>query len=211
MKPLLVLHRPRVYAVEPPRVGPPSLAFGFAVVLAFVFGTVATAALTQRYPDWMVEAGFPGNAALRATILAVSAINGLASVLVASAYGLKTWSLVGHRLGWYRVMESEGPCRLVQVDPGLWGLQLELQEGEDPGAPWPLTSAREPAGCGLFFRLDEAGAGAVSHLFSPNQVLQVRWLDLPIVSGGPTLLEIRSPIREETTSTSAAEREKIAA
>jgi hypothetical protein len=94
-------------------------------------------------------------------------------------------------MGWHPVLESEGPCRLVQDAPGLWGLQMEMTDGEDPGSPWPLTTRNEPAAtCHLLFRLDEAAAGAVSHLFNPGDPLRVRWLDLPITSGGPTLLEI---------------------
>jgi hypothetical protein len=50
--------------------------------------------------------------------------------------------------------------------------------------------------CCLFFRLDEAAAGAVSHLTSPDEALVVRWLDLPLAVGGPALLEVRPPLRE---------------
>jgi hypothetical protein len=120
-----------------------------------------------------------------------------ASVLVASGFGIKLFAILSHRMGWHPILESEGPCRLVQDVPGRWGLQMELSEDHEPDVAWPLAVARlSPASCCLFFRLDEAAAGAVSHLTSPDEALVVRWLDLPIAIGGPTLLEVRSPDRE---------------
>lgn len=157
-----------------------------------LFGQAATAAMTGHFPPWMIAAGFHGDGAVRGLLIAIGLVNGFASLLVASAYGIKAWGLIGHKLGWHPILESEGPCRLVQDGPGLWGLQMEMVTGEDPGSPWPLTTRNEPAEtCHLLFRLDEAAAGAVSHLFNPGETLRVRWFDLPITSGGPTLLEIR--------------------
>lgn len=200
MAPQLYIHRSRQYRVEPPRLGPPLIAFGLGLALTFVFGTLVTSALTGRWPGWTVDAVLPSldHPWIRGVLIAVGTVNGFVSILIASAFGMKGWTILGHRLGWHAVMESEGPCRLVQDAPGLWGLQMELDTGVDPGVPWPLTPDRDAAAtCHLFFRLDEAAAGAVSHLFSPGEALQVRWLDLLLASGGPTLLEVRSAAREE--------------
>lgn len=200
MAPQLYLHRSRFYAVEPPRLGAPLFIFASGLGLTFIFGTLVTAGVTGRWPEW--SAGLTALPALdhpwvRGVLLAVGAINGFLSILIASAFGLKSWNILSHRLGWHPIMESEGPCRLVQDAPDLWGLQMELDSGFDPGVPWPLTPDRKAATtCHIFFRLDEAAAGAVSHLFSPGETLQVRWLDLPIASGGPTLLEICAAARE---------------
>ena len=74
---------------------------------------------------------------------------------------------------------------------------MDLSEDDEPDAPWPISGPhRSPASCRLFFPLDEAAAGAVSHLTSPDEALVVRWLDLPLALGGPAVLEIRSPHRE---------------
>jgi len=194
----LSLLRSRAYALQPPRVLPPFLAFLAALGLAIAFGAVATAGLTERYPAWMVEAGLDGHPLLRAILIGAGTVNGLAAVLVASAFGLKTCTLAGHRLGWHPIRESEGPCRLVQDAPGLWGLLMELSSGEDPGAEWPLTLETEPRPCHLIFRLDEAAAGAVSRLYNPDEVLRVRWMDLPLAAGGPALLEISDAVRAES-------------
>ena len=161
----------------------------------------------------MVALNLVGANDVRAMLILIGLTNGFASMLVASAYGLRTWTVLGHKLGWFPVLESEGPCRLVQDAPQLWGLQMELSDGEDPGAAWPLTTRHEPAPtCHLLFRLDEAAAGAISRLYSPGDVLRIRWLDLPLFSGGPSLLEIR-PQREAAMrlQVEAQEPERLAA
>jgi len=216
MVPQLFLHRSRFYAVEPPRLSTPLLVFATGLGLTFVFGTLVTAGVTGRWPGWTTGlAALPAldHPWVRGAVLAVGAINGFLSILIASALGLKSWNVLSHRLGWHPVMESEGPCRLVQDAPDLWGLQMELDTGFDPGVPWPLTPDRRAATttCHIFFRLDEAAAGAVSHLFSPGETLQVRWLDLPLGSGGPTLLEICAAAREMPVLATPREAERQSA
>jgi hypothetical protein len=200
MRPRLYLHRSRVYALEPPGLGPPLIGFLVGLMLAILFG--GAAALTQAggLPRHAMSLPWKGHDEVRWFVFVVGGVNCFLSVLVASGYGIRLLAILSHRMGWHPIMESEGPCRLVQDEPGLWGLQMELSSGADPGVAWPLTPARlPPVSCHLFFRLDEGAAGAVSHLTSPDESLVVRWLDLPIAFGGPTLLEVRSPVREEQT------------
>jgi hypothetical protein len=213
MSPQLFLHRSRVYAMQPPRLAPALFAFGLALTTTYLFGRVASAAMTNEFPRWMSGWSLQGDPVARALLVLVGLVNGFGSLLVASAYGHRAWTILGHRLGSHPVMESEGPCRLVQDAPRLWGLQMEMIEGEDPGAPWPLTTRDEPAQtCHLLFRLDEAAAGAVSHLFNPGDVLRVRWLDLPTSAGGPTLLEIRfADVEVAVEATEARQPDRLAA
>jgi hypothetical protein len=207
MTPNLLLHRSPVYAFQAPRLLPPLLVFLAAVGATLGFGQVMTAAMTGHYPRWMAGLNLVGASDVRALLVLIGLTNGFASMLVASAYGLRSWTVLGHKLGWYPVMESEGPCRLVQDAPQLWGLQMEMCGGEDPGSAWPLTTRNEPAlTCHLLFRLDEAAAGAISRHSNPGDILRLRWLDLPAISGGPSLLEICSP-REEAVSVPAESRE----
>jgi hypothetical protein len=192
---------------------PSLLTFLLALGSTFLFGQIMTAAMTNDYPRWMAGWGLRGDSSVRTLLVLIGLVNGFGSLLVASAFGHRSWSVLGHRLGWYAVMESEGPCRLVQDAPRLWGLQMEMVDGEDPGSPWPLTTRDEPAEtCHLLFRLDEGAAGAVSHMFNPGDLLRVRWLDLPITSGGPTLLEIRfADVEVAAEAAEADHQEKLVA
>ncbi len=193
----LYLHRPCVFALQPPRLTPCLIGSATGLALAFAFGAAATLALSDASArSWIRLPGDSGST-LRVLALAVGAVGCFASVLVASGFGIKLLAILSHRLGWHPVLESEGPCRLVQNAPGTWGLQMELSDDQEPEAPWPLAAPhRSPASCSLFFPLDEAAAGAVSHLTNPDEALVVRWLDLPLALGGPAVLEIRSPLRE---------------
>lgn len=198
MRPRLYLHRSRVYALEPPPLGPPLIGFLVGLALALLFGGAATLTQTGGLLRRAIPLPWEGHDEVRWFVLIVGAVNCFLSVLVASGYGIRLFAVLSHRMGWHPIMESEGPCHLVQDGLDLWGLQMELSTGADPCVPWPLTTDRlSLATCHLFFRLDEAAAGAVSHLTSPDESLVVRWLDLPLALGGPTLLEVRSPLREE--------------
>jgi hypothetical protein len=176
------------------------------LALAFFFGAAATLALSGDLPRPTVRLPWEGRDGVRWLALVLGAASCFASVLMASGFGIKLSAILLHRMGWPPILESQGPCRLVQDAPGLWGLRMELSEGGIPGAPWPCDAGRSsPASCCLFFRLDEAAAGAVSHLTSPDEALVVRWLDLPLVVGGPALLEVRFPLREVVAGDNTAQ------
>ena len=195
--------RTRRYEVKPPPWVAPAIGAGLSLFLAIGFCVLAASALTNRTPIWDPLVSLPiWKAPAVRTLLALIALgNGLIAVHLAAALGSRAVSRLAHRLGWIRVYESEGPCRLINEESGLWGLELELVEGDDPGATSSPTTTRlgsDPTTCNLFFRLDEAAAGAVSRLFDPDEDLRLRWLDLPLSAGGPTLLEIRSGALEAT-------------
>lgn len=199
MKTLTFLHRTDSVTLPAPGIAPPLLIAGLGVLLAGAFGAMACYALTSSFPAWLAAVPFlpleaPG---FRALMVVVGGFNCAVGILVMGGYLARAWAILGHRVGLHPVMLSQGPCLLVQEEPSIWGLQLSVTTGEDPGSPWPLTTRRldEPA-CEIFFRLDEAAAGTVSRLFNPGDVLTLRWLDLPISAGGPTLLEVRTPVRE---------------
>jgi hypothetical protein len=197
MAPQLFLHRPSIFALEPPRLGPQLTGFLFGLALAFGFGAAATLALSGDSLGPTVHLPGGDYPEVRWITLVLGAASCFASVLVASGFGIKLFAILSQRLGWHPILESEGPCRLVQDAPGRWGLQMELSDSHEPDVPWLFACAQPtPASCCLFFRLDEAAAGAVSHLTSPDEALVVRWLDLPLAIGGPALLEVRSPHRE---------------
>ena len=167
------------------------------LALAFSFGAAATLVLTGDLPWPAVGLRWDGHDEVRWLALILGTASCFASVLVASGFGIKLFVILSHRMGWPAILESEGPCRLVQDAPGLWGLRMDLSQGRIPVAAWPGDAGHSsPASCCLFFRLDEAAAGAVSHLTSPDEALVVRWLDLPLAVGGPALLEVRPPLRE---------------
>jgi hypothetical protein len=196
MRPQLYLHRPSVFSIEAPRLGPQLTGFLAGLLLALAFGAAATFALSGEAPGRMSFLRGQGYQGARWIALIVGSGSCFASVLVASGFGIKLFAILSHRMGWHPILESEGPCRLVQDAPGLWGLRMELSESPEARAPWTPAARPSPASCCLFFRLDEAAAGAVSHLTSPDEALTVRWLDLPLAVGGPALLEVRSPLRE---------------
>jgi hypothetical protein len=195
MRSQLSVHRPRLLVLEPPHLGPQLAGCIGGLVLALVFGTATTLALSGNSLAPVIRLPWDDHREVRWFTLFLGAASCLASVLVASGFGIKLFAIVSHRLGWPPVLESEGPCRLVQDASGLWGLRMELSEHRTSGASESYGRGAASSCC-LLFRLDEAGAGAVSHLTSPDEALVVRWLDLPLAVGGPALLEVRFPIRQ---------------
>jgi hypothetical protein len=167
------------------------------LALALFFGAAATHVLTGDLPRPATRLPWGGRDEVRWLALILGMASCFASVLIASGFGIRLFVILSHRMGWPAILESEGPCRLVQDAPGLWGLRMDLSEGRTPGPSWPCDAGHSSvASCCLFFRLDEAAAGTVSHLTSPDETLVVRWLDLPFAAGGPTLLDVRPPLRE---------------
>lgn len=204
MRSQLYIHRPRLLVLEPPRLGPQVAGCLGGLAMALFFGAATTLALSGDLPQPAVRLPWQDHSGFRWFTLLLGAASCLASVLVASGFGIKLFAIFSHRMGWPPVLESEGPCRLVQDAPGLWGLRMELSERRISSIPEPLGHDA-PSPCCLLFRLDEAGAGAVSHLTSPDESLVVRWLDLPLAVGGPALLEVRFPIRQLATGDAPAE------
>jgi hypothetical protein len=206
MRSHLRLHRPGLFSLEPPRLGLQLAGFLGGLALAFFFGAAATHLLTGDLPRLAARLPWGSRDDVRWLALILGTASCFASVLMASGFGIKLFVVLSHRMGWPATLESEGPCRLVQDAPGLWGLRMDLSGGRTPDAPWPSEAGHvPPASCCLFFRLDEAAAGAVSHLTSPDEALVVRWLDLPLAVGGPALLEVRPPLREVVTSDTTVE------
>jgi hypothetical protein len=202
----LYLHRPRLFSIEPPRLGPQLAGFLGGLALAFSFGAAATLVLTGDLPQPAAGLPWGRHDEVRWLALILGTASCFASVLVASGFGIKLFVILSHRMGWPAILESEGPCRLVQDAPGFWGLRMDLSERRTPVEVWPCDIGHSsPAPCCLFFRLDEAAAGAVSHLTSPDEALVVRWLDLPLAVGGPAILEVRPPLREVVAAGTTAE------
>lgn len=210
MEPKLFLHRARLCAIDPPEVAPAAAASLLGLCLTAAFGALTVAALTGRIPPPLEPIWIAPLRGLlpRLLVALVGGGNGVMSLLVAIGYGRKAAGLLGFRLGWIGVRESEGPCRLVEEGFGVWGLRLELERGSDPAADTALTQRLlGPSTPEVIFRLDEASAGSVSHMFDPGEVLRLRWCNLPSLSGGPWLLEIRS-VREETRTLPATGEEQ---
>jgi hypothetical protein len=197
MRTRLYLHHPPLLSLEPPGIGPQLAGFLGGLALTFFFGAAATLALLGYPPRPTVHLPWEGQDGVRWLTLVLGVVSCFASVLVTSGFGIKLFAILPCRMGGPAILESEGPCRLVQDAPGHWGLQMAMSESRTPAAPRTHDAGRSfPASCCLCFRLDEAAAGAVSHLTSPDEALVLRWIDLPPAVGGPTLLEVRSPLRE---------------
>jgi hypothetical protein len=108
-----------------------------------------------------------------------------------------------HALRDVRVIECSGPCRLIQGDAHRWELRLDLAPGGSTRPP-AVTAMAGHADAGsseatpaswcspaaLVFPLDEAHAAELSHLFDPEEVLRLRWVDFPASLGGRALLAI---------------------
>jgi hypothetical protein len=193
MRPPLVLHGRSVILAGPPRPILPILGLLGGLSLAVLFGAGATLLLNGAPLPRLLPPSWREHTASRTVMAAIGALNCFLSVLVASGFGIRALAILSLRTGRHPVRESEGPCRLVEDAPGLWALRMTLSSGHDPGVRWPITTAAHIArDCHLLFRLDEAAAGAVSHLTDPDERLVVRWMDLPSAFGGPTLVELRS-------------------
>lgn len=192
----MYLHRPRLLSLEPPGLGPQLAGCIGGLALAFFFGAATMLALSGDLPRPEMRLPWEGHSGARWLTLVLGAAGCLASVIVASGFGIKLFTILTHRMGWPPIRESEGACRLVQDSTGRWALRMELSERRIPDAPWAHNPGSvAPTSCELLFRLDEAAAGAVSHLTNPDETLIVRWLDLPPLVGGPVLLEVRFPLR----------------
>jgi len=175
------------------------------LLLAVLFATATAIGLRGQAPPW--GSGHElANLPLRVLLAAVGLACGCSAVVLAAAYLDRMGNLLRLRLRLIPVVESEGPCRLVQEGPDRWGLELAL-DGDDgaatarhvieealgtPRHPWEPG----PAHCRLFFRLDEADVARLSRIFHPDEELRLQWADLPLHSGGPTLLGVRTAAEE---------------
>jgi hypothetical protein len=203
--------------MEPPRALPPALVSVLGLALALLFGRMTSWTMTQEYPLWLERV--MGNALhtgwFRLLAWGISASTSVCALLVLAGYARRTWAVFAYRVGLHPVIESEGPCRLVQ-DPQMgWG--LALLAGSAAGYPaisiFPGGSAALPAdplaqATILFFRLDESTAARMSRLYHPMEVLRLRWCDFPGSAGGPILLEARG--EEEPVSLRAPYRSDAA-
>ncbi len=199
MRTPVYIHRTDSITLQPPGMLLPLVIATTGLVLAVAFGAMGYFAITASFPGWLETVPFLplDTPSFRTLMVIIGGFNCVMGIMVMSAYLARAWSVMGHRAGLRPVMISQGPCRLIQDEPHQWGLHLSVTDGDDPGHSWPLTASSLPeTSAEIFFRLDEATAGTVSRLFNPGDVLTLQWLDLPMSAGGPTLLEVRSPVRE---------------
>jgi hypothetical protein len=175
------------------------------LLLALLFATATAIGLRGQAPPW--GSGHEiANIPFRVLLGAIGLACGCSAIVLTAAYLDRMGNLLKLRLRLIPVMESEGPCRLVQEGPDRWGLELALDRNDDgsparhvieealetPRYPWEPG----PAHCRLFFRLDEADVARLSRIFDPDEELRLQWADLPLHSGGPTLLGVRTPAKE---------------
>ena len=175
------------------------------LLLALLFATATAIGLRGQAPPW--GSGHEiANIPFRVLLAAIGLACGCSAIVLTAAYLDRMGNLLKLRLRLIPVMESEGPCRLVQEGPDRWGLELAL-DGNDSASPArhvieeALGAPRYPwepgpAHCRLFFRLDEADVARLSRIFDPDEELRLQWADLPLHSGGPTLLGVRTAAKE---------------
>jgi hypothetical protein len=175
------------------------------LALAALFATATAIGLRGQAPPWGSGIAF-GSLPLRVLLGAIGLACGCSSIVLAAAYLDRMGNLLRLRLRLIPIVDSEGPCRLVQEAPNRWGLELSLDPTgssnpareliADAFGPARYPWEPGPAHCRLFFRLDEADVARLSRVFDPDEELQLRWADLPLHSGGPTLLGVRTAARE---------------
>jgi hypothetical protein len=167
----------RSFGVAPPRLGPPLVLTVLSAALALAAGLLTAAAITGRLPAWCDPTHVVPLRSLGVEILVASIglINFAGAVLATLAFAGRARRLLQFRWGRIPVEEFEGPCLLVEEGQGIWSFRLEL-------VPEPAEIA---------FYLDEGTAACISRMFHPWEVLRLSWLDLPLSSGGPALLEVR--------------------
>lgn len=199
------MHESRGLELSPPSPWTACAAAIACLALAALFATATAIGLRGQAPPWGSGIAF-GSLPLRVLLGAIGLACGCSSIVLAAAYLDRMGNLLRLRLRLIPTVESEGPCRLVQEAPNRWGLELSLDPNDSSNParelivdalgtsryPWEPG----PAHCRLFFRLDEADVARLSRIFDPDEELQLRWADLPLHSGGPTLLGVRTAARE---------------
>ncbi|MEZ4652239.1 MAG: hypothetical protein R3E12_01150 [Candidatus Eisenbacteria bacterium] len=173
--------------------------------MAALFAGATAIGLRGQAPPWGDGVAITG-LSLRVLLASVGLACGVAATVLAAAYLKRAEQLVRLKLRMIPILETEGPCRLVQEAPNRWGLELSLDPAQSSHPARELiqeaTVGRQypwepgPAHCRLFFRLDEADVAELSRIFHPDEELRLRWADLPLHAGGPTLLSVRTSARE---------------
>jgi hypothetical protein len=200
------VHESRKFELDAPSPWTALLAGALGGALAVVFAGTAAVGLQGSIPPWGSGGIEIASLSLRVLCASTGLICGVAAIVLAAAYYKRAENLLRLRLRMIPILESEGPCRLVQEAPHRWGLELSLdplhtahpahaliaETRGSRGHPWEPG----PAHCRLFFRLDEAEVAALSRIFHPDEELRLRWADLPLHSGGPTLLRVQTTVRE---------------
>lgn len=167
-----------------------------------------------------------GDLNLRALLTAIGVVGGLLGVAAtAQSLGNLLYLFAG-RVGLLPQRTSVGAFRLIEVEFGRWGLELDLSastpspklrivrgagrpDDRGAGASGPSTSLARVVtsrnggsalGTPLWFPLDEGAAGELSRLFHPGEPLLIHWLNLPAAAGGPVLLSIAAHAEEAAAS-----------
>ncbi len=197
------MHESRRLELSPPSPWTAGAAAVACLALAALFATATATGLRGQAPPWGAGAEI-ASLPFRVLLASIGLACGCSAIVLAAAYLDRMRNLLRLRLRFIPIVESEGPCRLVQEAPDRWGLELSLDSNRTDQARELLSASGAsaypwepgPAHCRLFFRLDEADAARLSRLFDPDEELHLQWADLPLHSGGPTLLGVRTPVRE---------------
>jgi hypothetical protein len=194
----------RIVERESPRSGPSVVAALLGLALGTAFCRLAAASINPGEIWWSRSwAGLPLTPwAPRMLLFTVSLWNGVLGVLVAVAYFGRAWSVLGLRLGWNQVRESEGPCFLTEGEAGVWTLVLPLTTAglARRTCLLPAQSGSAEPEYELAFDLEEGDAGAVRNLFTTGEVLRLRWCDLSSGGDRPILLRIQASRAAASTS-----------
>jgi hypothetical protein len=183
------VHRVHRYDLECPEAGPRFLWAALFIGYGLVSAAIATIGLSGHTPGWM--GADPVSTGLRIVLLALGAIHALHGTILTAEQIQHGWAVLGQRAGAFPVIETAGPCRLIQSG-SHWDLHLALTDAR----LWSeLDEDRERSG--LYFQLDEADVAQIARIFDPGEEVAVRWVDLPMGIGGPTLLGVRTAAREE--------------
>lgn len=185
----IFVHRVHRYELDRPHAGPRFASAALLLAYAVFFALLGGIGWSAEAPAFVSTSPIPMG--LRVLLVVFGTLHAIHGTVLAVEQLQRGWAILGQRIGAFPVIESAGPCRLVQ-DGDHWDLRLALSQ-----APlWSELDA-EAERSGLYFPLDEAEVAKIARIFDPGEEVAVRWVDLPPAFGGPTLLALRTAAREE--------------
>ena len=183
------VHRAHRYDLECPQTAPRFLWAALFITYGLLSAGIAAIGWSGQAPEWLAANPLPTG--LRVVLLALGTILALHGTILAAEQIQRGWAVLGQRAGAFPVIETAGPCRLIQAG-AHWDLHLALTD-----APLWSELDESPERNGLYFSLEEDDVARIARIFDPGEEVAVRWVDLPAGIGGPTLLSLRTAAREE--------------
>ena len=139
------VHRVRSFQFPRPTLLLPLAGAAGTLALAMVFGAAVTTSLYPQGNSLLGSQLATWSEPTRFVIATVAFINGLLAVLATAGFLRKAWTMLCVRLGLHPVVESEGPCQVIQDSSGRWGLEMILDQRGSHGVLRDTSSSWPPA------------------------------------------------------------------